>query len=274
MQEMLSAMCCCAALSIVDPLLICCCAPQVAMRRRAAGKRDGVMAGETVPYVICLRVEREGQQHQPGSSTQSAIASPSAQQSGGEQEHQQPAGTDTPAVIQEGGDQQHPSPAPAAAAKGVKSAAGGGSKSGGLAERAYHPDELRSDPSLVIDAEYYLGQQVLPVVVRLCVPIEVGHAAQSLLVQPTDLHLSWTTACPQLICEISCLLPISYRDPLPVHSCCTSIMGSPEKYSSSHRVPMRLTWPSALAWTHHGMVGLGTAIRAVWRHHCGKKPCR
>ena len=26
---------------------------QVALRRRAAGKRDGVMPGETIPYIIC-----------------------------------------------------------------------------------------------------------------------------------------------------------------------------------------------------------------------------
>jgi DNA polymerase elongation subunit (family B) len=50
---------------------------------------------------------------------------------------------------------------------------GGGQSSGGVAERAFHPEELRSDASLCIDAEYYLGQQVLPVVVRLCAPIEV-----------------------------------------------------------------------------------------------------
>jgi hypothetical protein len=52
----------------------------------------------------------------------------------------------------------------------------GSSGGGGIAERAFHPDELRADPSLCIDAEYYLAQQVLPVVVRLCAPIEVGVA--------------------------------------------------------------------------------------------------
>lgn len=50
----------------------------------------------------------------------------------------------------------------------------GGSAGGSIAERAFHPDELRSDSNLVIDADYYLAQQVLPVVMRLCAPIEVG----------------------------------------------------------------------------------------------------
>lgn len=111
------------------------------------------MAGETVPYVICLR--EAGDQQEKGSEPSAAgTAGADAQQ-----EQQQ----------QEGG-----SPAPPSAVKGVKAATGGSSSSGSLAERAYHPDELRTDSSLVIDAEYYLGQQVLPVIVRLCAPIEVS----------------------------------------------------------------------------------------------------
>eukprot|EP00879_Flechtneria_rotunda_P017242 GHRR01018063.1.p1 GENE.GHRR01018063.1~~GHRR01018063.1.p1 ORF type:complete len:332 (+),score=158.96 GHRR01018063.1:91-996(+) len=74
--------------------------------------------------------------------------------------------------------------------KGVRAAFAGGAAAGGgsLAERAYHPDELRSDPSLVIDADYYLGQQVLPVVMRLCAPIEgtnASHLAQCLGLDPS-----------------------------------------------------------------------------------------
>lgn len=63
------------------------CSLQVALRRRAAGKRDGVNAGETVPYVICVEKGEDG-----------AI-----------------------------------------------------SKAKGLAERAYHPEELRDNASLDID---------------------------------------------------------------------------------------------------------------------------
>lgn len=155
------------------------------MRRRAAGKRDGVMAGETVPYIICLRIKPEAlqDQHSFSSPATAATAEQGVPQEQGIQ--QQQANAVDPAVKQESAAQQQQqqaggSPAPAAAVKGVKSAAGGGSSSGGLAERAYHPDELRSDPSLVIDAEYYLGQQVLPVVVRLCAPIEVSDVASAL----------------------------------------------------------------------------------------------
>lgn len=57
---------------------------------------------------------------------------------------------------------------------GVKGKGSSGGAGGSIAERAFHPDELRSDSSLVIDGEYYLAQQVLPVVVRLCAPIEVS----------------------------------------------------------------------------------------------------
>ena len=42
-----------------------------------------------------------------------------------------------------------------------------------LASRAFHPDEVRaSQGKLAVDLEYYLGNQVLPVVSRLCAPIE------------------------------------------------------------------------------------------------------
>ncbi|KAK9841868.1 hypothetical protein WJX81_008187 [Elliptochloris bilobata] len=53
---------------------------------------------------------------------------------------------------------------------------GGGSK--GLAERAYHPDEVRSNARLAVDNEYYLAHQVHPVVSRLCAPIEGTDAAR------------------------------------------------------------------------------------------------
>lgn len=98
---------------------------QVALRRKAAGKRNGVAAGETVPYIICINQAVAGEE-----------------------------GAGEAAPVQKS-----------------------------LAERAYHPEELRSSDSLVVDAEYYLGQQVHPVVSRLCSPIEgtnPGHLAECL----------------------------------------------------------------------------------------------
>lgn len=83
---------------------------QVALRRRAAGKQNGVMAGETVPYVICCEVDEEGNVVPPESK--------------------------------------------------------------GLAERAYHPEEVKASAALRVDANWYLAQQVFPVVSRLCAPIE------------------------------------------------------------------------------------------------------
>lgn len=64
-----------------------------------AGKRDGVLPGETVPYVICRQRGADGE------------------------------------LLALGG-------------------------KGGVAERAHHPEELLADPSLVVDLEYYLMQQV------------------------------------------------------------------------------------------------------------------
>ncbi|KAG8945626.1 DNA-directed DNA polymerase alpha catalytic subunit pol1 [Tulasnella sp. 424] len=48
----------------------------------------------------------------------------------------------------------------------------GESSKTGQAERAMHPDEVRRGEGLKIDFEYYLSQQVLPPVERLCDPIE------------------------------------------------------------------------------------------------------
>jgi DNA polymerase alpha subunit A len=53
----------------------------------------------------------------------------------------------------------------------------GGDK--GLAERAFHPDEIKAPGSvLTVDADYYLSHQLLPVVSRLCTPIEGGDQAR------------------------------------------------------------------------------------------------
>ncbi|KAG8748383.1 DNA-directed DNA polymerase alpha catalytic subunit pol1 [Ceratobasidium sp. 414] len=51
--------------------------------------------------------------------------------------------------------------------------ADGSSVKTGQADRAYHPDELKkADSELKIDFEYYIAQQILPPVERLCDPIE------------------------------------------------------------------------------------------------------
>ena len=87
---------------------------QVALRRRAAGKRDGVMPGETIPYIIC--VDEDGK--------------------------------------------------------------------ASLAERARSPEEIStSNGALKVDVDYYIAQQVFPVICRLVAPIEgtdAAHIAESL----------------------------------------------------------------------------------------------
>ncbi|XP_073983842.1 DNA polymerase alpha catalytic subunit isoform X2 [Rhodnius prolixus] len=44
-------------------------------------------------------------------------------------------------------------------------------------QRAYHIDELKSNDNLSVDLEYYLSQQIHPVIARLCDPIEGTDAA-------------------------------------------------------------------------------------------------
>ncbi|KAL8247014.1 hypothetical protein R6Q59_008230 [Mikania micrantha] len=49
----------------------------------------------------------------------------------------------------------------------------GSSSSAGIAQRARHPDELKKDnEKLMIDIDYYMAQQIHPVVSRLCASIE------------------------------------------------------------------------------------------------------
>ena len=176
---------------------------QVALRRRAAGKRDGVMAGETVPYIICIRLSNAA-----AAAGDNSTGTPQQQQQQPPEAAASPQQQDAAAVKREEGETAAASPAAAAAAAGgsnggvramTAAAAGsrGGSAAGGIAERAYHPDELRTDPNLVIDAEYYLAQQVLPVVMRLCAPIEVrGRGCADLLVGQVWLSVFLAgTAC-------------------------------------------------------------------------------
>lgn len=140
------------------------------------------MAGETVPYVICIRLDSSSN----GSGYTADAAGGAAEAAGGTPQQQQPQAEaaaspqqqqqqDAPAAAVAAGDAAAASPAAAAAAAAAGGSSGGvgvramtpaaaasrgGSAGGSIAERAFHPDELRSDPSLVIDAEYYLAQQV------------------------------------------------------------------------------------------------------------------
>lgn len=45
-------------------------------------------------------------------------------------------------------------------------------------QRAYHLDEIKSNPKLKIDVNYYLAQQIHPVVSRLCEPLEGTDASR------------------------------------------------------------------------------------------------
>lgn len=195
---------------------------QVALRRRATGKRDGVMPGETVPYVICVRLDANAgdDAHMtdaaaaaaaggevPGSTEQitpggSAVAGTSNVEGGSpgvagtsglgeanglssiKQEAIDVAGS-MPSSTAAPGANIKVEPAGGNAVGVVKHEKGkgrGGKSSGGhMAERAYHPEELREDASLAVDKDYYLGQQVHPVVARLCGPIEVSPATLALI---------------------------------------------------------------------------------------------
>lgn len=39
-------------------------------------------------------------------------------------------------------------------------------------QRVYHIDELKQNVTLKIDNKYYLSQQIHPVIMRLCIPLE------------------------------------------------------------------------------------------------------
>lgn len=55
----------------------------------------------------------------------------------------------------------------------------GSNSSNGIAQRAYHPDEVvASGGKLVIDVKYYLENQVLPPIMRLCDPIQSIEASR------------------------------------------------------------------------------------------------
>lgn len=113
---------------------------QVALRRRAAGKRDGVMPGETIPYIICMADGEEV-------------------------------------------------------------------KSESLADRARSPEEISSGAhSLKVDVDYYITQQVFPVICRLVAPIEgtdAFHIAESLGMDASKFKVASTSINPDEALEIA-----------------------------------------------------------------------
>lgn len=55
-------------------------------------------------------------------------------------------------------------------------------------QRAYHINELKSNPELLVDVKFYLAQQIHPVVSRLCEPIDgadSGFVAECLGLDPS-----------------------------------------------------------------------------------------
>ena len=112
---------------------------QVALRLRAAGKREGANQGETVPYVIALKTDASAEEIASGRAVN--------QSSGGK----------------------------------------------GLADRAYHPDEVSAEGGGLLDLHYYLTQQVHPVVSRLCQPIEGTDAAHIANYASASTRPSFTT---------------------------------------------------------------------------------
>lgn len=52
-----------------------------------------------------------------------------------------------------------------------------------MAQRAHHKDDFAKDPTLQVDYDWYLSNQIHPVIARLCHPIEgtdTARIAQSL----------------------------------------------------------------------------------------------
>ncbi|MEW5309277.1 MAG: hypothetical protein WDW38_001173 [Sanguina aurantia] len=177
---------------------------QVALRRLAAGKREGVMPGDTVPYVICI--ERPMAETPEVGQAAPATAGPSgtpkktasaaaaagddavaasrlqSQQNGSSSAAAAPATPDataTPAAAAAPGAPATPGGGGAGKGTGGKAKGGGGGGGkgkggggGGFADRAFHPEELRERMDLAIDVEYYLAHQVHPVVSRIVAPME------------------------------------------------------------------------------------------------------
>ncbi|EFJ41338.1 hypothetical protein VOLCADRAFT_107737 [Volvox carteri f. nagariensis] len=133
------------------------------LRQTAEKLRAG--QGETVPYIICVERKRDD-----ATAAAATADGPAAAE-----------GAPAPAAA---------NPAPATTGGNGTSAANGGGTgcSGSLAERARHLEELRDNPSLEVDVEYYLAQQIHPVVSRLVSHIEgtdAAHIADCLGLDPT-----------------------------------------------------------------------------------------
>jgi DNA polymerase alpha subunit A len=60
-----------------------------------------------------------------------------------------------------------------------------------LADRARHPDEVEQDPSLQVDFKWYKNSQIMPVIMRLCSPVEAivsATLAESLGLDGSKFH--------------------------------------------------------------------------------------
>lgn len=59
-------------------------------------------------------------------------------------------------------------------------------------QRAYAPEQLQKQDNLTIDTQYYLAQQIHPVVARICEPIDGIDGV---------LIATWLGKCPELISQ-------------------------------------------------------------------------
>lgn len=126
---------------------------QVAISMLRAGKPVNV--GDHIPYVVCEQ-----------------MAGSAPAQGQGPKDSPGPAASPT-------SEKENASPAKAASA--------GSSK--GAADRAYHPEEVvKSSGAITPDVEWYLAQQILPPIARLCEP--VAGTSQQMLAQHLGLDAS------------------------------------------------------------------------------------
>ncbi|WZY78675.1 hypothetical protein YC2023_025059 [Brassica napus] len=112
---------------------------QVALRMRQRGVKEGFNAKDTVPYIICYEQVPKPEDHQLNIIPNPIVF--------------------LVKIL-------YPFlPCVQGNASSVSSA--------GIAKRARHPDEVKSDDSrLLVDIDYYLAQQIHPVVSRLCAEIQ------------------------------------------------------------------------------------------------------
>lgn len=163
---------------------------QVALRRIKQGKRDGVASGETVPYVICVEVP-EGQGGIDAAAAKAALEQPPA---GGKALAERAF---HPEEVTKG------APPPLLLAACCRAALflsplqqccaacalpTALPTTPGLTRRSRNPSTTLSGGKLAVDVNYYLAQQLHPVVARLCTPIsgcDAGQLAECLGLDPS-----------------------------------------------------------------------------------------